>query len=93
MNYLSLSGSCTDVGAISVKLARFLEGNVTSLTPESLQRMWHDRFDIKLCLDDYIFTVDGDVRLAWLPDPAGDYDVFDDEGQMAPPGKDVVPLV
>ena len=54
-----------------VKLARFLEGNVAGLTPVSLQKMWHDRFDIKLCLDDYLYTVDGDVRRGCLPDPAG----------------------
>ena len=59
-------------------MAKFLEGNVAGLTPDSLQKMWHDRFDVKLCLDDYIFTVDRDVRLVWLPDPAGDYDVSDD---------------
>ena len=74
-------------------MAKFLEGNVAGLTPDSLQKMWHDRFDVKLCLDDYLYTVDGDVRLGWLPDPAGDYSVSDDEGHMTPPGEDMVPLV
>ena len=44
-------------------MAKFLEGNVASLTPDSLQKMCHDRFDVKLCLDDYLYTVEGEV---WL---------------------------
>ena len=77
----------------SVKLAKFLQGNVAGLTPDSLQKMWHDRFEDKLCLEDYLFTVDGDMQLGLLPDPAGDYAVSDDEGHMAPPCEDMVPLV
>ena len=34
-----------------------------------------------------------DVRLVWLPDLAWEYDVSNDEDNMAPPGEDVVPLV
>ena len=72
---------------------KFLDGNVAGLTPDSLQKLWHDRFEVKLCLDTYMFTADGNVRLAWLPDLAWDYNVSDDKGLMVTPGEDVVPLV
>ena len=42
---------CT-CGGGSVKLAKFLEGNIAGLTPDSLQKRWHDMFDVKLCIDE-----------------------------------------
>ena len=65
---------------------------VASLTPSSLQKMCHDRFDVILCLDEYVFTVDGEIRLSWLPDPSDVYGVSDDEGHTAPCSEDAVLL-
>ena len=73
-------------------MVKFLQGNVASLTPDSLQKMWHDRYNVKLCLDEYLYTVDGVLRLSWLLDSTDFYGVSDHEGYMAPCGEDIVPL-
>ena len=79
-------------GGGSVKLAKFLEGNVAGLTETSLQRLWEDPAAGPRCFEDYCYGDRSGYSLALPEFPVGEWQVSDDEGWCAPRDEPTVPL-